>query len=59
MKTDTEWLEEGTVTSPMGFLAGATYCGIRTYTPDKLDLGILYSEKPCSVAGTFTTNQIK
>ena len=59
MKKDTEWLKEGTVTSPMGFLAGATYCGIRTYTPDKLDLGILYSETPCSVAGTFTTNQIK
>ena len=59
MSTDTQWLEGGTITSPKGFLAGATYCGIRTYTADKLDLGIVYSEVPCTVAGTFTTNKIK
>ncbi|MBI2856037.1 MAG: bifunctional glutamate N-acetyltransferase/amino-acid acetyltransferase ArgJ [Chloroflexi bacterium] len=54
-----QWLEGGTITSPKGFLAGATYCGIRTYTEDKLDLGIVYSEVPGTVAGTFTTNKIK
>jgi glutamate N-acetyltransferase/amino-acid N-acetyltransferase len=54
-----KWLENGTITSPRGFLAGATYSGIRTYTEDKLDLGIVYSEVPCTVAGTFTTNKIK
>ena len=53
------WLENGTVTSPKKFLAGATYSGIRTYAEDKLDLGILYSETPCTVAGTFTKNQIR
>jgi hypothetical protein len=40
-------------------MAGATYAGIRTYTEDKLDLGILCSESVCSVAGTFTTNKVK
>ena len=59
MSVDLKWLEGGTVTAPQGFLAGATYSGIRTYTEDKLDLGILYSEVPCAVAGTFTTNKIK
>ena len=53
------WRENGTVTSPKKFLAGATYSGIRTYAEDKLDLGILYSETPCTVAGTFTKNQIR
>jgi glutamate N-acetyltransferase/amino-acid N-acetyltransferase len=52
-------LEDGTITSAQGFLAGATYAGIRTYTEDKLDLGIVYSEVPCNVAGSFTTNKIK
>ncbi len=53
------WIDGGTVTSPKSFLAGATYCGIRTYTEDKLDLGILFSEALCTVAGTFTQNKIK
>ena len=34
-------LEGGTVTSPQGFLAGATYVGLKTYAEDKLDLGLL------------------
>lgn len=59
MSVELNWLEEGTITSPKGFLAGATYSGIRTYTEDKLDLGIVSSEVPCTVAGTFTTNKIK
>ena len=59
MSVELKWLEEGTITSPRGYLAGATYSGIRTYTEDKLDLGIVSSEMPCTVAGTFTTNKIK
>jgi len=47
----------GTVTSPQGFLAGAVDASIKT--PDKLDLAVLYSEKPCIAAGVFTTNIIK
>ncbi len=59
MTSEINWLEGGTVTSPMGFTAGATYAGIRTYTEDKLDLGILCSESVCTVAGTFTKNMVK
>ena len=59
MSKNSNWIEAGTVTSPKKFLAGATYCGIRTYTEDKLDLGILFSETPCTVAGTFTQNKVK
>ena len=49
----------GTVTTPLGFLAGATYAGLKTYGEDKLDLGLLYSEAPCTSVGTFTTNKIR
>ena len=49
----------GTITSPQGFLAGATYAGIKTKGNDALDLGILCSEVPCVAAGVFTTNKIK
>ena len=49
---------DGSVTSPLGFTAGATYAGIRTYAPGKVDLGLLYSESPASAAGTFTKNKV-
>jgi len=51
-------LQSGTITSPKGFLAGATYAGLKTFHEEKLDLGVLYSESPCVVAGMFTTNRI-
>ena len=59
MTSEIRWLEGGTITSPKGFAAGATYSGIRTYTEDKLDLGIVCSESVCTVAGTFTKNMVK
>ncbi|MCH7620705.1 MAG: bifunctional glutamate N-acetyltransferase/amino-acid acetyltransferase ArgJ [Chloroflexi bacterium] len=52
-------LEGGTVTSPQGFLAGATYAGLKTYAEDKLDLALITSEAPCVAAGVFTTSTIK
>ncbi|MBH52509.1 MAG: bifunctional ornithine acetyltransferase/N-acetylglutamate synthase [Chloroflexi bacterium] len=52
-------LPEGSVTSPKGYKAGSTYAGLRTYSPDKRDLGILYSDKQASVAGVFTTNLVR
>lgn len=51
-------IEEGTVTSPKGFLAGATYVGLKTYGEDKLDLGLLCSQNSCSTAGVFTRNAV-
>jgi len=50
--------EEGTVTTPQGFLAGATHAGIR-YNPSKPDLGLLYSERPCAAAAVYTSNRVK
>ena len=47
----------GTVTSPQGFLAGATRASIKT--KGGLDLGILCSEGPCVAVGMFTINKVK
>ncbi|MBI2305526.1 MAG: bifunctional glutamate N-acetyltransferase/amino-acid acetyltransferase ArgJ [Chloroflexi bacterium] len=52
-------IEGGTITTPKGFLAGATYAGLKTSGAGVLDLGILYSQAPCASAALFTTNQIK
>jgi len=48
----------GGVTSPAGYLAGATYAGLKTYAKDKLDLGLLVSEAPCQAAGVFTQSKV-
>ena len=50
-------LRNGTITSPKGFLAGAVAAEVKY--KGRLDLGILFSEKPCAVAGRFTKNRIK
>ena len=57
MKASFEFIPAGTVTSPEGFSAGATYAGIKK--GKDLDLGLLASEVPCVAAGLFTTNRIK
>ena len=51
-------INNGGVSSANGFLAGATYAGIKTAGDDVVDLGILHSELPCTVAGTFTQNKV-
>ena len=53
-----ELLEGGGVTSPKGFLAGATYAGIKTAGDDVLDLAILVSEVPATAAATFTSSKV-
>jgi len=50
-------VKNGTVTSPQGFRAGATSAGIKY--EGRLDLGILCSERPATVAGVFTRNAVK
>lgn len=40
-----------------GFSAAAVEAGIRY--PDRLDLGLIYSDRPAVTAGVFTTNRIK
>ena len=48
---------EGGVTAAKGFEAAATAAGIKYQ--GRTDTAIIYSEKPCKVAGTFTTNVVK
>ena len=54
-----EFVDGGTVTTPQGFMAGATYAGLKTFAEDKLDLAILFSELPCATAGVFTTSTVR
>ncbi|MEX2382431.1 MAG: bifunctional glutamate N-acetyltransferase/amino-acid acetyltransferase ArgJ [Opitutales bacterium] len=42
-----------------GFKTGAVSCDIRNRKDDRLDLALIYSERPCSAAGVFTRNAIK
>ena len=44
-------VEGGTITTAQGFKAGGTYAGIKTYSEDKMDVGMLLSDTPCSAAG--------
>lgn len=48
----------GTVTSALGFQAGAVYTGMKTYGDDKLDFAVLASDAPCTVAATYTQNAL-
>lgn len=57
MNFEQKAIQAGTVTTPEGFLAGATCAGIGGQ--GKLDLGLLYSEVPCVALGLFTTNKVK
>lgn len=47
----------GGVTAATGFMAAATAAGIKYQ--DRADMAMIYSEKPCVCAGTFTTNVVK
>lgn len=47
----------GGVTAAEGFLAASTAAGIKY--KDRIDMAMIYSEKPCVTAGTFTTNIVK
>ena len=53
-----ELVQGGGVTSAKGFLAGGTYAGLKTQEGGTLDLGVLVSELPAGVAGTFSTNKV-
>ena len=41
---------------PEGFKAAGIHAGIKKI---KKDMALIYSEKECSAAGTFTTNRVK
>lgn len=48
---------EGGVTAAKGFFATGLEAGIKK--PGIKDMAMVYSDKPCHVAGTFTTNLVK
>ena len=48
---------DGGVTAAKGFEAAAAAAGIKYQ--DRTDMALIYSEKPCKAAGTFTTNVVK
>ena len=44
------------IVMPKGFKAGGIHAGIKKA---KKDMALIFSEKECSTAGTFTTNKVK
>ncbi len=55
----------GSIVAPQGFLAGGVFCDIKKLGTGKgsnkgrkLDLALIVSETPATVAGMFTTNQV-
>lgn len=48
----------GGVTAAKGFTASGIHVGIRK-NREKKDLALVWSEKPCSAAAVYTTNQVK
>jgi len=50
---------KGGVCAARGFLASATYCGIRPLNRGHADLAMVYSQYSSLAAGVFTTNQVK
>ena len=58
-------LVEGSIVAPRGFLASGVFCDIKrlgtgkgSQKGRKLDLALIVSEVPATVAGMFTTNQV-
>jgi glutamate N-acetyltransferase/amino-acid N-acetyltransferase len=43
---------------PLGFSAGAAMAGVKTGVAERLDVGLIVSDRPCVAAGVFTTNQV-
>ena len=50
-------MTDGGVTAAKGFKAASTAAGIKY--KNRKDMAMIYSEKPCKAAGTFTTNVVK
>ncbi|WP_173918366.1 bifunctional ornithine acetyltransferase/N-acetylglutamate synthase [Halobacillus sp. Marseille-Q1614] len=49
-------VENGTVTSPKGFVSGGLHCGLRR---SKNDFGLLMSEQPASAAAVYTQSHFQ
>ncbi len=51
---DTEGLTEA-----RGFFCSGVHCDVRGKRDGRLDMGIVFSKRPCSAAGVFTTSDVK
>ena len=51
-----QYLKDGSITSVKGIKAAGVFSGIKKA---KKDLALVYSEAPCTAAGTFTLNKVK
>jgi len=49
----------GGVCAAEGYRAAALHCGVKRVRSTKDDLALVVSDQPATVAGTFTTNQVK
>jgi len=50
-------INDGSITSPQGFMAGVAQAGIKK--ADRYDIAIIYTPDLCSAAGVFTSNKVK
>ncbi len=51
--------DAASITAPVGWSAGAAATGIKSYGEEpRYDVGLLLSDRPCTVAGVFTQNRI-
>ena len=50
-------LENGGITVPEGFTAGAVYVGVKSHKSYKPDVAVLLSDRPAACAALFTTNR--
>lgn len=57
VRSNITFFKDGSVTTPIGFMAAGVHCGIKR--DGKKDLALICSERPCVAAGTFTTNKMK
>jgi len=51
-----QFIENGSVTSVKGIKAAGIFCGIKR---KRKDLALIFSEFPCTAAGTFTLNKVQ
>lgn len=58
MSTEITTVQNGTITSARGFTAGGVFAGIKRPGKDKRDIGIVFSDRPCELAGTFSKNSV-
>jgi len=58
MTPEPKIVDGGTITTPKGFSAGATFAGLKTPGPNTRDLGLVLSDTPCALAGAFSQNSV-